>query len=193
MDTYEIPKYVNQLIEGLSSTLYDLDWTVIIMNTIIYFFFLLILTIFLVVFFDKSVIRRFFSKESGEYVRPLIFYLFVLGLIQYINVQTNISAIFFEILFIILIVKSIGLIDAKTGEAILQILGGFALIQLILSPIGNLENMESTLVISLSIISFLLIIINGDRWREKVIFYYRKITNIIIQILIKETNPSMEK
>ena len=187
MDTYGIPDYTDLLIKGIRITFSELDLTEIFKNIIIYFIFLLILAVFLVVYFDKNVIERFFSNDYREYFRPLIFYLSMLVLIQSINIQTNLPAIFFEILYIIVIVKLIGLVNIDTGSAILQILGGFALIQLILSPIGNLENIESTLVISLSLTSlliFFLVFVSGNRWNEKIIIFYKKTTNNIIKFLI---------
>lgn len=189
MDIYEIPSlvkaYIIPLILESYRTVINLNWTEIILNTIIYFIVLLLLAVFLVVFFDKRILSRFFSKESREYGRPFIFYLSVLSIIHSINTKNNLATIFFEILFIILIVKSIGLINTNTGEAILKILGGFALIELVLSPIINLENIESTLVIPLLLTSSLMLILNGGWKREKIILYYQGVTNFIIELLIK--------
>ena len=191
---YEIPILFNAFITPLIfesyRTVINLDWTEIILNTIIYFIVFLLLAVFLVVFFDERILRRFFSKESREYGRPFIFYLFVLTIIHSINSNNNVATIFFEILFIILIVKSIGLINKNTGEAILEILGGFALIELILSPIMNLENIGSTLVIPLLITSSLMLIINGGWGRESIILYYQRFTNFFIEFLSKNQNKS---
>ena len=188
VDLYEIPSqvvpYITPLISESYNTIINLDWSEILLNTTIYFIIFLLLAVFLVVFFDERIFKRFFSKESQEYSRPFVFYFFVLLIIQLINSNNNLAATFFEILFIILIVKSIGLINMNTGEAILKILGGFALIELILSPIQNLEKIESTLVIPLILTSFLMLIINGGFKREKMISSYQSITNLIIEWLI---------
>ena len=164
--------------------------TIIESDIISYFFYLFFLSVFLVVFFDKNVITKFFSKEQKEYGLPFFFYLFMLMFIQLINEQkTNtamISTIFFITLFIILLLKFIGLNNVHTGNAILQILGGFALIRLILEPIENLETTEPTSLIIFTVL-FSLFIIFGGSWREKVVHYYKRFTNSIIELLIKET------
>ena len=171
MDIYEIPPlfkaYIAPLISESYITVITLDWSEIILNTIIYFIVFLLLAVFLVVFFDERMLRRFFSKESREYGRPFIFYLFVLSIIHSINANNNLATIFFEMLFIILIVKSIGLIKTNTGEAILKILGGFALIELILSPIINLEKIESTLYLSKILIAFWIVFLLCISKQEK--------------------------
>ena len=195
-DLYDIPSLVKAYAVPLGSEIYktfiDLDWLEIILNTTIYIAVFLLLAIFLVVFFDGKIFEMFFSTESQEYGRLFIFYLFVLFIIHLINSNNNSATIFFEMLFIIIIVKSIGLINRNTGESILKILGGFALIELILSPIQNLEKIESTLVIPLMITSSLmLLIISGGLKRENFISYYQSITKFIIKLIIN-TKPNSD-
>lgn len=192
MDLYQIPDYVVPLLRGFSDTVISLDWTKIILNTIIFFIVMLFVLVFLIVFFDQRMLERFFSMKSQEYVWPLIFYLIALWIIYFIKVQNSMSTVFFEILFIILIVKIIGVVNAKTGELTLQILGGFALIEIFLSPIGNLENIDSELVVPLIINSSLMIIFIGSKKREKVIKYYKEKMDFIINWLLQENKRRAE-
>lgn len=187
MDIVGFLGYAISLITAVRITFSDLNLMEIFRNVIIFSILFFILSVFLVVYFDKNVIERFFSNDYKEYFRPLIFYLSMLVLIQLINIQYNFPTIFFEMLFIIVIVKLIGLINIDTGSVVLQILGGFTLIELILSPIGEFENIEPNTVISLSLTSLLLfciVYVSSNRLSGKIILCYKKTTNHIINFLI---------
>lgn len=195
MELYEIPplmsnaitNYIVPILSQMGRTTSDINWGGVIKYAAIYYAFLIFLSIFLVVFFDDRVLKNFFSVESREYAKPLVFYVFVLWIIRIINIRTHYTALFVESFFIILIVKFVGLVDTKTGKNILRIVGGFALIELILSPIGNLDKIEPTLVVSLLFIVVpLMVLFYYKTYREKIEYIFKKITTIIIEKLIKE-------
>ncbi|ETA68455.1 hypothetical protein MettiDRAFT_1926 [Methanolobus tindarius DSM 2278] len=187
MDLYELPPYMDALSTSVWNTILGLEILKTLQYTGIYILFGLIMSVFVIVYFDERLIDSFLSSDSKTYSYPLVFYLTILLIIQLVNAKTNITAIFVEVLFILFIVKLIGLINANAGKNILEILGGFALIEIILSPNGNLDNLDYILITPLFLISIILLSTIKCKWsKELIVNFYTWATNYILMKLIKD-------
>lgn len=146
-----------------------------------------LLGILFVVFFNEKLIKNFFSSERGEYARPFVYYLMILWFIRIVNSETSTITLLVESFIILSLVKFIGHVNSKAGADILKILGGFILIEFTLRPVGNLEEIEFSLLISSIIVAFsILTIISIQRIRENVLPWFEKRTKWLIELLTKK-------
>lgn len=188
MHPYEFPDKIMLFFSSVYATIQDLNLVYMALYILMYIYIVVVLTTFLVVYFDKKVIESFFSDDYTIYAKPMLFYLATLVFIHILNYNAGVLTIFVEMFFIVEIIKLIGSINNTAGKNILQIIGGFALVELILSPNGDWGNIESMLVISLLITSFILLFIMESKLKTTIIDKHNKITEYIVAKLV-QTNP----
>lgn len=185
-------EFIGDFSASIYMTIAQIDYSIVFNTTIISLLLILFLSIILLTYFNENVIKCFFSLNYMQYYKPVLFYIISLSLTQLFNYQIDFATLFAEFAAIITLIKLIGLIDNKIGISFLQIIGGFAFIELVLSPKEFLDKAELELVISLLLSCFLILFFAQSRFKKAIVSYHNRITGGLVRLLTKteSSNPS---
>ena len=177
-DIKELLEIFVSLIKLLVEKLSEINTTEVLIFVISLFVLMLLIIGLLLLYFNERMISLLFTQKMN--MKAYVVYSLLLVFVIFLkDPSSNIPYIFLQGFFVIIAIKLLGTINENIGKEVLKIIGGFVFIQTILSPKDTVIECSSSIIISILIVIFLLLIkqlrevmMSFIRWINKEIEYF---------------------